>query len=235
VENADRIAEPYPGHGKTLVDAMATEVVPAAMAADYYRKKARRFMKDTCILPETLCSSTEKHRCQGSLWCYRIISPWNYPFSIPFSEVVMALLAGNTVLLKVARETPMVGELLKECFEAAGFPENVFNYVSAPGSITGDAFIDAGVNKIFFTGSVETGKYLMKQASKKLIPLVLELGGNDPMIVCEDADIERAAEGAVWAGLQNAGQSCGGVERIYVHESVYKSFLTLLKGWSLCG
>lgn len=98
-----------------------------------------------------------------------------------------------------------------------------------PGSKAGDAFIDAGVDKLFFTGSVPVGKYLMKKASERLTPVVLELGGNDPMIVCEDADLYRAASGAVWAGLQNAGQSCGGVERIYVQKTVYREFLSILK------
>jgi len=89
--------------------------------------------------------------------------------------------------------------------------------------------LEAGVDKIFFTGSVAVGKYLMRKAADTLTPLVLELGGNDPMIVCADADLERAAGGAVWAGLSNAGQSCGGVERIYVDEQVYEPFMALLK------
>ena len=97
------------------------------------------------------------------------------------------------------------------------------------GAKAGDAFIDAGVDKLFFTGSVAVGKYLMKKASERLTPLVLELGGNDAMIVCEDADLYRAACGAVWAGMQNAGQSCGGVERIYVDKKVYHEFLAILK------
>jgi succinate-semialdehyde dehydrogenase/glutarate-semialdehyde dehydrogenase len=92
----------------------------------------------------------------------------------------MALLAGNAVVLKVARETPMVGDLLRECFEAGGLPKDIFSYINVPGPVIGDALVDAGVDKIFFTGSVGVGKYLMQQAAKKLIPVVLELGGNDP-------------------------------------------------------
>ena len=158
-----------------------------------------------------------------------IISPWNYPFSIPYSEVVMGLLAGNTVILKTASETQVVGHVLKECVESAGLPAHVFTYINMHGSKAGDAFIDAGVDKLFFTGSVPIGKYLMKKASERLTPLVLELGGNDAMIVCDDADLYRAACGAVWAGMQNAGQSCGGVERIYVDQKVYHEFLAILK------
>ncbi len=95
--------------------------------------------------------------------------------------------------------------------------------------MAGDAFLEAGVDKLFFTGSVPVGKMLMAKAAETLTPLSLELGGNDPMLVCEDADVERAAAGALWAGMQNAGQSCGGVERIYVHEKVYEPFLAALK------
>jgi acyl-CoA reductase-like NAD-dependent aldehyde dehydrogenase len=157
-----------------------------------------------------------------------IISPWNYPFAIPFSEVIMALLAGNAVLLKTASDTQLVGLALKRCISAADLPEGLFSYLNLPGSSAGAAFLNAGVDKLFFTGSVAVGKTLMAQAAQTLTPLVLELGGNDPMLVCADADLDRAAAGAVWAGLQNCGQSCGGVERIYVHQSVYASFLKKL-------
>jgi len=105
----------------------------------------------------------------------------------------------------------------------------VFTYLNLPGSVAGDALLESGVDKLFFTGSVPVGKYLMKKASETLTPVSLELGGNDPMIVCDDADLKRAAAGAVWAGLKNAGQSCGGVERIYVDRKVYFPFLALLK------
>ncbi|MGE5397371.1 MAG: aldehyde dehydrogenase family protein, partial [Chitinophagales bacterium] len=148
---------------------------------------------------------------------------------IPFSEVVMALLAGNTVILKTATQTQLVGLALKRCIESAGLPPGVFNYVNIPGSIAGDMILDNGVDKLFFTGSVPVGKYLMKKAADTLTPVSLELGGNDPMLVCEDADIYRAVMGAVWGGFTNSGQSCGGVERIYVHQAVYEPFMALLK------
>jgi succinate-semialdehyde dehydrogenase/glutarate-semialdehyde dehydrogenase len=141
----------------------------------------------------------------------------------------MALLAGNAVLLKTASETQMVGNLLKECIESAGLPADLFVHLNLPGKVAGDAFLEAGVDKLFFTGSVSVGKYLMQKAGERLTPIVLELGGNDPMIVCADADLFRAAGGAVWAGMQNAGQSCGGVERIYVQRRAYAQFLAILK------
>ena len=217
-------------NGKTPCDAIVTEVTPAALATEYYCKNAAKFLADRKIKTGNIMLMNKRSRiARVPFGVVGIISPWNYPFSIPFSEVVMGLLAGNTVILKTASETQVVGHVLKECIEYAGLPEHVFTYINMPGSKAGDAFIDAGVDKLFFTGSVPVGKYLMKKASEKLIPVVLELGGNDAMIVCDDADLYRAACGAVWAGMQNAGQSCGGVERIYVDKKIYHEFLAILK------
>lgn len=217
-------------NGKTLGDAMITECAPAAMATGFYCRMAKKFLKDRRNpIGNILLINKQSKIIQKPYGVVGIISPWNYPFAIPYSEVVMGLLAGNAVILKTASETQMVGHILKECIEYAGLPEGVFTYINLPGRIAGDAFLDAGMDKLFFTGSVPVGKYLMKKASETLTPVVLELGGNDPMIVCEDADIYRAVTGAIWAGLQNAGQSCGGVERIYVHRSIYHEFLDLLK------
>ena len=217
-------------NGKTVCDAMFTEVATAALATGYYCKNAARFLKDRKLKTGNIMMMYKRSRIvRVPYGVVCIISPWNYPFSIPFSEVVMGLLAGNTVILKTASETQVVGHALKACIEYAGLPEHVFTYVNLPGTKAGDAFIDAGVDKLFFTGSVPVGKYLMKKASERLTPLVLELGGNDAMIVCENADLYRAACGAVWAGMQNAGQSCGGVERIYVDKKVYHEFLAILK------
>ena len=117
---------------------------------------------------------------------------------------------------------------MERAFEAAEMPKGLFNYVNLPGRIAGDALLDAHIDKLFFTGSVAVGKELMGKAAKTLTPVSLELGGNDPMLVCPDAHLERAAAGALWAGFSNAGQSCGGVERIYVHAEVYHRFVDQL-------
>jgi acyl-CoA reductase-like NAD-dependent aldehyde dehydrogenase len=217
-------------NGKTLCDAMMTEVSMAAIATRYYCKNAARFLKDRSVASGNIMLINKRSRIvRVPYGVVGIISPWNYPFAIPYSEVVMGLLAGNAIILKTASETQVVGYALKACIEYAGLPKDIFTYINLPGSKAGDAFIDAGIDKLFFTGSVPIGKYLMKKASERLTPLVLELGGNDAMIVCDDADLYRAASGAIWAGLQNAGQSCGGVERIYVHKKVYNEFLAILK------
>lgn len=141
----------------------------------------------------------------------------------------MGLLAGNAVILKTATETQMVGRALDTCIHAAGLPPGLFHHLNMPGRLVGDALLENGINKLFFTGSVEVGKKLMAKAAEHLIPVSLELGGNDAMIVCEDANLSRAVNGVLWAGFQNCGQSCGGIERIYVHEKIYDPFLQLLR------
>ncbi len=216
-------------NGKTRTDAMAAEVLPAAMATDYYCRKAKGMLKDRRMMPASLLMANKASKIvRVPYGVIGIISPWNYPFSIPFSEVVMALLAGNAVILKAASETQLVGRAIERCFGALSSPPGVFQYLNLPGRVAGKAFLDAGVDKLLFTGSVAVGKTLMAQAAETLTPLVLELGGNDPMLVCPDADLKRAVAGAVWAGLQNCGQSCGGVERIYVHRSIYQPFIDAL-------
>lgn len=231
MENLDEISEIISrDNGKTRIDALATEVLCSAMAVTYYCKNARNFLKDRKLATGNIMFINKRSRiARVPFGVVGIIAPWNYPFSIPFTEIIMALLAGNAVVFKAASETQVVGHILKKCIEAGELPANIFNYINMPGSLAGDAFLESGIDKLFFTGSVNIGKYLMKKASETLTPHSLELGGNDPMVVCDDADLERAAKGAVWAGCQNAGQSCGGVERIYVQSRVYSEFLELLK------
>ena len=153
-----------------------------------------------------------------------IISPWNFPWATPLDEVVMALMAGNTVVLKPSELTPLTGLKIKEVLTRAGLPEGVLQVVTGDGS-TGAALVGAGVEQNNVTGSVATGKRVAEAAAKYLIPVVLELGGKDPMVVLDDANIENAARGAVWGAFANCGQSCSSVERCYVHESIAEQFI----------
>ncbi len=228
VQNAEEIAEVISmDNGKTRVDAMSAEVFPAVTAISYYMKHAKKFLKSKFVMPGSILLANKLSKIERVPYgVVGIISPWNYPFSIPMSEVVMAILAGNVVILKAATQTQMVGRKIEECF--SGLPRGVFSYVNTPGKVAGDILLENNIDKLFFTGSEKVGKSLMKKASETLTPHVLELGGNDAMLVCEDANVYRAASGAVWAGLSNCGQSCGGVERIYVHRNVYAEFLTIL-------
>ena len=231
VDNAESIAEVISAdNGKTKVDALATEVIPVAMAITYYCKQSKNFLKENSLSAGNILLINKRSKIvRVPYGVVGIISPWNYPFSIPFGEIIKALLAGNAVILKTASETQIVGLQIKKAVEYANLPKNLFNYLNISGREAGDAFLESGIDKLFFTGSVQVGKYLMKIAAETLTPINLELGGNDAMIVCDDADIDRAANGALWAGFSNAGQSCGGVERIYVHSKVYEDFLKLLK------
>jgi succinate-semialdehyde dehydrogenase/glutarate-semialdehyde dehydrogenase len=213
-------------NGKVKIDALAAEVLPAVMALSFYIKRGKHFLAPRTLRGGNLLMFNKKSRLIYKPYgVVGIISPWNYPFAIPFSEVVMALLAGNAVILKVASDTPEVGRALETIFTAAGLPENLFLYVEMPGKEAGPAFIAGGVDKLFFTGSTAVGRELMALAAPRLLPLVLELGGADAAIICADADLDRAASGIVWSGFSNAGQSCGGAQRILVHREIYEPFL----------
>ncbi len=229
--NADELAAVISkDNGKTRVDALATEILAAALAVKYYCRKAKKFLKDKKSAKSSILFINKRSIMRRVPYGVTgIISPWNYPFSIPFSEVIAGLMAGNAVILKTAVETLMAGRALEKCFAAANLPEGLFQFINLPGREAGPAFLENGIDKLFFTGSVAVGKLLIKKASETLTPVNLELGGNDAMIVCSDANLKRAACGAVWAGFSNSGQSCGGVERIYVQENVYEKFLEILK------
>jgi acyl-CoA reductase-like NAD-dependent aldehyde dehydrogenase len=216
-------------NGKLRTDALVTEVIPCALAAEWYAKNTKRALGPKSVpMGSILFFNKRNELWRVPLGVVGIISPWNYPLSIPFGEVVMGLMAGNAVLLKVAAATIGVGEAIDRIVAAGQLPDGLFHHIVGSGGRVSQAMFDNKVDKLFFTGSVPTGKQLMAAAAKTLTPLSLELGGKDPMVVLEDADLERAANGAAWAGYQNAGQSCGGVERVYVHERVYDEFVKLL-------
>lgn len=216
--------------GKTPLEAMSFDVTPAVFSNGWYCKHAaahlrvRRLRSGTLLLPNKYSRLYRKpHGVIG------IISPWNYPLGIPMHEIVPALLAGNTVVFKTAPETVPVGKLIERMCQAS-LPADVFHHIVVDGPLCGEVMLDdGGVDKLFFTGSVRVGKLLAERAAKRLVPVSLELGGKDAMIVLDDANIERAAHGAIWGGMQNAGQSCAGVERVYVQRAVFDEFLARVK------
>ena len=211
--------------GKSKIDALSTEILSAVIASRYYVKLAKRVLKPEKIHRSSIIFLNKKsyvyHEPYGVIG---IISPWNYPFIIPFLEIVLALVAGNAVVLKPASRTWKVGTFMQRIFNKTGIPENLFRVINLPGEKAGKAFIDSGIDKMLFTGSTETGHKLAALAAQNLLPIACELGGKDAMIVLPDANIERAVNGALWAGLSNSGQSCGGVERLYIADSVYDKF-----------
>jgi succinate-semialdehyde dehydrogenase/glutarate-semialdehyde dehydrogenase len=210
--------------GKPLVEAYSSELFSVAYLVEYFLKYGPKMLRPQKVaLPMMKWGgrkSTIEFRPVGVVG---IISPWNYPFSIPMGEAVIALLAGCTVVLKPSEATPLVGQVVADLFRDAGLPEGVFQVVQGPGAI-GQALIDARPDKIVFTGGTETGRRIMAAAAKHLIPVVLELGGKDPMIVCEDANLDRAVDAAVWGCFTNSGQVCASVKRIFVHEKIADAF-----------
>ncbi len=153
-----------------------------------------------------------------------IFSPWNYPFQLSLVPAATALAAGNAVLLKPSETTPTVGAWIAGLAARAELPEGLLQVLQG-GPAVGEALVRAAPDRIFFTGSVSTGRAVMRAAAESLTPVELELGGKDPMIVFADADLPRAIEGAVYGAFTNAGQVCVSVERAYVQRSVYERFV----------
>jgi acyl-CoA reductase-like NAD-dependent aldehyde dehydrogenase len=154
-----------------------------------------------------------------------VIGPWNYPVFTPMGSIAYALAAGNAVVFKPSEHTPAIGAWLAAAWRAA-VPDaaDVFQVVTGFGE-TGSALCRAGVDKLAFTGSAPTGRRVMAACAESLVPVLMELGGKDAMIVDDDADVAAAADGAVWGGMSNAGQTCIGIERVYATEQVYDAFV----------
>lgn len=225
----DELAETISSaNGKPRVEALSADIYPVLDLMNYFAKNTERLLRPKRIAIGVwnwmLRSSWIEYYPKGVVG---IISPWNFPFSIPMGETAMALMTGNTVILKPSSSTALVGVSMEKIFKEAGLPEGVFNHASGDSSC-GDALLEAGLDKIFFTGSVAIGKYVMEKVAKTLTPVVLELGGKDPMIVCEDANLDVASSGAVWGAFTNSGQVCASVERVYVQESVAQKFKKLV-------
>ena len=215
--------------GKTPIEALAAEVFPCTLACQWYGTKAKKYLVPRKIAPAHLLFIHKRNTLHRiPLGVVGIISPWNYPLSIPFSEILMALIAGNAVLVKTDPNVPEVGEMLDKIIAVGGLPPGLYQRVIAPGPYVSEHFFRHGIDKLFFTGSVAVGKTLLRQAADTLTPVVLELGGKDPMVVLEDANLEKAVNGAMWGAFQNAGQTCAGIERVYVQASIYPEFLERL-------
>jgi acyl-CoA reductase-like NAD-dependent aldehyde dehydrogenase len=210
--------------GKPLAEALVTEVLVVLDAARFLIDNAWSLLRDEPVPHANLVTKLksgflvrEPHGVIG------IISPWNYPFSIPATETLAALVAGNAVVLKPSELTPNVAMELASLLHTAGVPKEVFQIVVGEGP-AGAALLRSPIDKLVFTGSVTTGKRIAAAAAERLLPVVLELGGKDPMLVLDDADIDVASSAAVWGAFVNAGQACLSVERCYVHRSLYEAF-----------
>jgi acyl-CoA reductase-like NAD-dependent aldehyde dehydrogenase len=209
--------------GKPRVEVLSTELVMACDVLQFYAKRAKRILAERTI-PVHLMRTKKLRISYKPLGVIGIITPWNYPFLLALNPTAQALMAGNAVVLKPSEVTPFSGRLLQDLFEAVGLPEGVFQVVLGDGE-TGAALVEAGCNKICFTGSVATGRKVGEACGRNLVPFTLELGGKDPMLVCADADLERAAAGAVYGAFANAGQVCVSTERVYVVDEVADAFV----------
>ncbi len=206
--------------GKPFGEAISMEIAPVLDLMQYFARNTEKLLRPAKISVGLYALLGRSSKIvYHPLGVVGIIPAWNYPFSIPLGETAMALMAGNTVVIKPSELTPLTGLKISEIFEKAGLPENCVSVVTGAGP-TGAALVDAAPDKIMFTGSVATGKKIAEAAAKNLTSCVFELGGKDPMIVFEDANLELAAGAAVWGAFCNSGQSCSSVERLYVHESV---------------
>jgi acyl-CoA reductase-like NAD-dependent aldehyde dehydrogenase len=211
--------------GKPYVEALTTEVVVVLDAVRFLIENAYSILRVEPVRHGNLAMKPKLGRLLREPYgVIGIISPWNYPFSIPATQSLAALVAGNAVIVKPSELTSLVALELAELVHAAGIPQHAFQVLVGNGA-TGKAVTDSQIDKLVFTGSAATGRVIAERAAHRFLPLILELGGKDPMVVLKDADIDLASSGAVWGAFVNAGQACLSVERCYVQREILPSFV----------
>ena len=188
----------------------------AAKKAEYYLKASRR--KPGLLM---FNMQAEVHRIPYGV--IGVIGPWNYPMFTPMGSIAYALAAGNTVVFKPSEFTPGVGKMLEDSFNKISKVPNVLQTVTGLGE-TGKALCESAISKLAFTGSTRTAKLVAETCAKNMVPVLLECGGKDPVLVDKDANLKLAAEYTIWSAMANAGQSCIGAERVYVHAKVAEKF-----------
>jgi len=210
--------------GKPLGECYAMELLPTIDSLRWLAEAGPGFLADERVPLPVFIKQKRARFTYEPLGVVGVIAPWNYPWSIPFGEVAIALMAGNGVVLKPASLTPLIGQRIQEVFERAGLPEGLVRTVHGGGAV-GQALVASSTAKIFFTGSVEVGRGVGLECARRMKGSVLELGGKDAMIVCADANVPNAISGCLWGGFANAGQTCSGIERVYVVEEVAERFV----------
>ena len=211
--------------GKPAAEALATEVLVVLDAGEFCIRNAHRFLREQPLPHGNLAMKTKRGKLlRDPYGVIGIIAPWNYPFSIPAVETLGALVTGNAVVLKPSEFTPLIALELRRLLLKAELPPDLMQVVIGEGPV-GGALTESAIDKLIFTGSLATGKRVAESAARRLLPVVLELGGKDPMIVLDDADLEVTSSGAMWGAFMNAGQTCLSTERCYVHRTLYEPFL----------
>jgi acyl-CoA reductase-like NAD-dependent aldehyde dehydrogenase len=211
--------------GKPINESYVMELLPTIDALHWIADHGEEILDDERIRqPQIFFKQKKAWFSYEPLGVVGVIAPWNYPWSIPFGEVAIALMCGNGVVLKPASLTPLIGQQIQTIFERAGVPEGLVRTVHGGGAV-GNALVESSAAKIFFTGSVEVGRNVGIACAEQLKGCVLELGGKDPQIVLADANLANAVSGCLWGGFANAGQTCSGIERVYVMREVADRFI----------
>jgi acyl-CoA reductase-like NAD-dependent aldehyde dehydrogenase len=205
--------------GKPRTDALVSEVFSTLDYLNFLEEQAPKVLAQQRVPTPVVLFGKRSRIRYDPLGTVLVISPWNYPFYLGLVPSLSAFAAGNAVLYKPSEWTPLEG-LLEGLFAQAGIDESWIQVIYGDGAVA-SALIETRPERIVFTGSVATGRKVLAQAAPHLIPVTLELGGKDPMIVFADADLDRAAAGALWGGLTNLGQSCTSVERLYIQRPVF--------------
>jgi acyl-CoA reductase-like NAD-dependent aldehyde dehydrogenase len=213
--------------GKSRTDCLLTEIFPVLNIIEYYKKNAEKILADRKVHTPIVLFPKKSKVFYEPIGPVLIISPWNYPFNLTMAPFLCAFLAGNPVVFKPSEYTPLRG-LIEKVFDGCSFTKDAMQVVYG-GKETGARLIDHRPAKICFTGSCRGGREVMAHAAQYLIPVELELGGKDPMVVFEDVNIERTVNGALWGSMTNSGQTCTAAERVIVHESIYADFVDQLK------
>jgi succinate-semialdehyde dehydrogenase/glutarate-semialdehyde dehydrogenase len=215
-------------NGKPMAEALLTDVAVTLDIARYYLGHSARILRPRRIRHGNVAFFGKSGRLYWEpMGVIGIISPWNFPLLLPFGELVPALLAGNAVVLKPSEFTTRTALFGVSLLHEAGLAPPLCQVAVGAGDV-GAALVEAGPDKIFFTGSARTGRRVAVAAAERFIPVNLELGGSDPCIVLADADIDRAASGAIWARFTNGGQACVAAKRAIVERAVYERFVDTL-------
>jgi len=215
-------------NGKPLLEALLADVIVSLDIVKYYLRYGPLWLRPHRLPHQNIALKMQRGYVQYEpLGVMGIISPWNYPFMLPLGPAITALLAGNAVVLKPSEFTPTSALEIEKLLREAGLPDGVFQVIVGDGT-TGAALVVSEINGVAFTGSSATGKKIAAAAAEKLIPVVMELGGSDPMVVLRDAKIDLAASGALWCRFMNCGQSCVAVKRIFVEQEIYQPFVNAL-------
>ena len=211
--------------GKPRVEALVADLFVSLDTASYYARNAEKLLRPERVPHHSTAAKAKSGKLHfAPMGVIGVITSWNYPLALPFGQSIPALVAGNAVVCKTSEYTPACGAVIASLFSEAGFPLDLFTVVQG-GSDIGSSLIEAGPDKVIFTGSVATGRHVASACAERLIPSVLELGGKDAMLVLADADLDVASSGAVWGGFTNCGQVCLSVERIFVEQAVSEAFI----------